>query len=94
MADRARRNWCRAQKEEKERKKGKESWWLLEAPVRTSVLQMHTPARTSQCWSRQTPTWTRSVHLDALGQRHGQQPRLRDGRSWSSQTGQGIQGLR
>ena len=30
--------------------------------------------------SRQTPAWTRGVHLDAPGQRHGQQPRLRDGR--------------
>ena len=38
------------------------------------ILQMHTPARTSQCWSRQSPAWTRSVHLDAPGQRHGQQP--------------------
>ena len=32
----------------------KESLWLLEAPVRTIILQMHTPARSSQCWSRQT----------------------------------------
>ena len=37
----------------KERTKGKESSWLLEAPVR-KILQMHTPARTSQCWSWQT----------------------------------------
>ena len=43
----------------------------LEAPVRNMILQMHTPARTSQCRSR--PAWTRSVHLDAPGQRHGQQ---------------------
>ena len=28
--------------------------WLLEAPVRKMILQMHTPARTSQCRSRQT----------------------------------------
>ena len=35
--------------------KGKESLWLLGAPFRNIVLQMHTPARTSQCWSRQTP---------------------------------------
>ena len=73
-ADRARRKGCRAQKEEKERKKGKESLWLLEPLVRKIILQMHTPARTSQCWSRQTPARTRSVHLDAPGQRHGQQP--------------------
>ena len=28
--------------------------WLLEAPVRKIILQMHTPARSSQCWSWQT----------------------------------------
>ena len=44
----------RAQKEKKERKNGKESLWLLEAPVWKIILQMHTPARSSQCWSRQT----------------------------------------
>ena len=54
-AGHARQKRCRAQKEEKERTKGKESLWLLEAPVRKMILQMHTPARTSQCWSRQTP---------------------------------------
>ena len=27
------------------------------------------PPGSSQCWSRQTPAWTRSVHLDAPGQR-------------------------
>ena len=73
--DRARRKRCRAQKEEKERTKGKESLWLLEAPVRKIILQMHTPVRTSQCWLESAnPAWTRSVHLDAPGQRHGQQP--------------------
>ena len=54
--------------------------WLFEAPVRKIILQMHTPARTGQCWRRQTPLWTWSVPLDAPGQRHGQQPRLWDGR--------------
>ena len=53
-ADSTRRKRCRAQKENKERKNGKESLWLLEAPVRKIILQMHTPARSSQCWSRQT----------------------------------------
>ena len=53
---------------------------LLKAPVKKMILQMNTPARTSQSWSRQTPAWTRSVHLDAPGQRQGQQPRLWDGR--------------
>ena len=53
-ADRACRKRCRAQKAKKERTKGKESLWLLEAPFRKIILQMHTPARTSQCWSRQT----------------------------------------
>ena len=40
----------------------------------TSRHNQHTPARSSQCWSRQTPAWTRSVPLDAPGQRHGRQP--------------------
>ena len=93
-ADRARRKWCRAQKENKERKNGKESLWLLEAPVRKIILRMHTPARSTQCWSRQTPAWTRSVHLDAPGQRHGQQPFSGTADPRSSQTGQFIQGLR
>ena len=52
---------------------GKESSWLLEAPVKKIILQMHTPAHTSQCWSRQTPAWTRSVSARATA-------RLRDGR--------------
>ena len=71
---------------------GKESLWLLEAPVSKIILQMHTPARTSQCWSRQTRT--RSVHLDAPGQRHGQQPVSGTADPRSSQTGQVIRGLR
>ena len=41
------RKWCRAQKEVKERTKGKESLWVLEAPVRKMILQTHTAARTS-----------------------------------------------
>ena len=47
---------------------------MLEAPARKIILQMHTPARTSQCWSRQTRHGL-SVRLDAPGQRqrHGQQ---------------------
>ena len=48
-AGHARQKWCRAQKEAKEGTKGKESWWLLEAPVRKIILQMHPPAHTSQC---------------------------------------------
>ena len=67
--------------------------WLLEAPVRKIILQRHTPARTSPCWSRQTPAWTRSVHLDAPGQRHGQQPVSGTADPRSSQTGQVIRGL-
>ena len=73
---------------QKERTKGKESLWLLEAPVRKMILQMHTPVRTSQCGSRQTPAWTQSVHLDAPGQRHGQQPVSGTADPRSSQTGQ------
>ena len=41
---------------------------MLEAPV-----QMHTPALKSVLESA-NPAWTRSVQLDAPGQRHGQQP--------------------
>ena len=44
----------RVQKEAKKRTEGKEAWWLSEAPVRNVILQMHTPAPTSQCWRRQT----------------------------------------
>ena len=83
-----------AQKEEKDWTKGKESLWLLEAPVRKMILQMHTLACTSQCWGRQTPAWTRSVHLDAPGQRHGQQPISGTADPQSSQTGPVIKGLR
>ena len=53
-ADRGHRKWCRAQQEAKERTKGKESLWLLEARVRNMILQMHIPVRTSQGWSRHT----------------------------------------
>ena len=38
--------------------------------------------------------WTRSVHLDAPGQRHGQQPVSVTADPRSSQTGQVIEGLR
>ena len=47
------RQRCRAQKEEKERTKGEESFRLSEGPVRKIILQMHTPVGTSQCWSQQ-----------------------------------------
>ena len=40
------------------------------------------------------PAWTRSVHLDAPGQRHGQQPVYGTAAPRSSQTGQVIRGLR
>ena len=40
------------------------------------------------------PAWTRSVHLDALGQMHRQQPVSGTADPRSSQTGQVIQGLR
>ena len=38
--------------EGKDKREG--SLWLSEAPVRKIILQIHTPARSSQCWSRQT----------------------------------------
>ena len=47
-------NGAECRRRQKKRTEGKESLWLLEAPVRKMILQMHTPARTSQCWSRQT----------------------------------------
>ena len=40
------------------------------------------------------PAWTQSVHLDAPGQRHGQQPVPGTADPQSSQTGQVIRGLR
>ena len=40
------------------------------------------------------PAWTRSVHLDAPGQRHGQQPVSRTADTQTSQTGQVILRLR
>ena len=52
------------------------------------------PKCSSQCWSRQTPAWTRRVHLDAPGHRHGQQPVSGTANPRSSQTGQVIRGLR
>ena len=39
------------------------------------------------------PPWTQSVHLDAPGQRHGQQPVSRTADPRSNETGQVIQGL-
>ena len=35
---------------------------------------MHTPAQPKSVVGSANPAWTRSVHLDAPGQRHGQQP--------------------
>ena len=76
---------------------GTKTFGLLDSrtppPLRKMILQMHTAARSSQCWSRQTPAWT-SVHLDAPGQRHGQQPVSGTADPRSSQTGQVIRGLR
>ena len=47
-------NGAQRRRRRRKGKKGKESLWLLEAPVRKLIQQMHTPARTTQCWSRQT----------------------------------------
>ena len=73
-ADRARRKRCRAQKEEKERTKGKESLWLLEAPCQKNYPADAHPSAHKSVLESANPAWTRSVHLDAPGQRHGQQP--------------------
>ena len=72
------------------------SWRYADPPPPTPRLSCRCtpPARTRQCWSRQTPAWTRSVHLDAPGQRHGQRPISRTADLRSSQTGQVIRGLR
>ena len=59
---------------EKERAKGKESLWFLEAPVREIILQMHTLARTSQCWSRQTQHGLRVCTLMHLANGMGNSP--------------------
>ena len=53
----------------------------------------HTGAHKSVL-SRHTPQGTRSVHLDAPGHRHGQQPVSGTADPRSSQTGQVIRGLR
>ena len=71
-ADRARQKQCRAQKEENERTKGKESVRLLEAPVRKKSCRC-TPQRAQVSAGVGKPGMD-SVHLDAPGQRHGQQP--------------------
>ena len=66
----------------------------VEAPVRKIILQMHTPVRTRQCWSLETPACTPSVQLDAPGQRHGRQPVSGTADPLSSPTGKVIPGLR
>ena len=59
----------------------------LEAPIRTIIPQMHTPARTSQCWSRQTPAWTSLECASGCTWPTARATaRLRDGRPWISQT--------
>ena len=66
------------QKEEKERTKGKESLWLLEAHVKKNILENYPadahPSTHKSVLVSANPAWTRSVHLDAPGQWHGQQP--------------------
>ena len=47
-------NGAERRRRQRKGQKGKESLWLLEAPVRKMILQIHTLVRTSQCWSRQT----------------------------------------
>ena len=73
---------------------GKESLWVLEAPVRKILLQMHTPARTSQCWSLQTPPMDSECASGYTWSTARATARLQDSRPRSSQTGQVIQGLR
>ena len=43
--------------------------------IPSAVSSAHVPSHQSHCCSLPpSPAWTRSVHLDAPGQRHGQQP--------------------
>ena len=72
---------------------GKESLWLLGAPVRKTILQMHTPAGTSRCWSRQTRRGLGVCIWMHLVNSTGNSPSP-DSRPRSNQTGQVIQGLR
>ena len=58
------------------------------------ILQMHTPARTSQCWGRQTQYGLGVCIWMHLGQRHGQRPVSGTADPRSSPTGQVIRGLR
>ena len=48
--------------------------WLLEAPVRNYYPADAHPSAHKSVLEPANPAWTRSVHLDAPGQRHRQQP--------------------
>uniref|UniRef100_A0A7S4LKU6 Uncharacterized protein n=1 Tax=Eutreptiella gymnastica TaxID=73025 RepID=A0A7S4LKU6_9EUGL len=48
-------------------------------PLQAQPPSTDPPAPSKSVLESATPAWTRSVHLDAPGHRHGQQPRLRDG---------------
>ena len=67
---------------------------LLEAPVRKIILQMHTPARSSQCWSRQTPHGLGGCAWMPLDNGTANSPVSGTADLRSSQTGQVIRGLR
>ena len=71
---------------------GKESLWLLEAPVRNMILQMHTPARTCQCWSRQTHGLGVCIWMPLVNGT-GNSPVSGTADPRSSPTGQVIRGL-
>ena len=71
--DRTRRKRCRAQ-QKGNKQPGDESLWVLQAPVSGCThRRAHTGAHRSIPESAGS-AWTRSVHLDAPGQWHGQRP--------------------
>ena len=80
-----------AERRRRRRKGKRERIIVVEAPVRPADAH---PSEHKSVLESANPTWTRSAHLDAPGQRHGQQPVSGTADPRSSQTGQVIQGLR
>ena len=73
-ADRARRKRCRALKEEKERTRGTRIIVVVRSPCQENYPADAHPRTHKSVLEPANPAWTRSVHLDAPGQRHRQQP--------------------
>ena len=96
MADCACRKWCRASQGGKGNDKSERIIVVVRSACHENdPADARTGAQKSVLESA-NPAWTRSVHLDAPGQWHRQQPisaHLWDSQPRSSQTGQIIQGL-